>query len=51
MGAVSTKVVKWDADLFFAPQNTSAFFNPETLEKWKTLMPGRLARIAGPLCG
>ncbi|TGJ79538.1 hypothetical protein E0Z10_g9226 [Xylaria hypoxylon] len=39
----STRVVKWEADASFAPENTTEFFSDDTLNRWKTLMPGTKA--------
>ncbi|KAF9729246.1 hypothetical protein PMIN06_000147 [Paraphaeosphaeria minitans] len=34
-----TKIVKFEADPAFVPNNTAEFFSPATLEKWNTMMP------------
>ncbi|KAH6676942.1 hypothetical protein F5X68DRAFT_245980 [Plectosphaerella plurivora] len=33
------KVIKWEADATFVPNNTVEFFEPLTVDRWKTLLP------------
>ncbi|RDW69758.1 hypothetical protein BP6252_08778 [Coleophoma cylindrospora] len=36
---IPTKVVKWEADMDYAPRNMTHFFTDETLAKWNALLP------------
>lgn len=43
--AVDLKVIKWESDASFVPNNTVDFFEPATVDRWKTLLPGKFSRI------
>ncbi|KAG7111656.1 Oxidase ustYa like protein [Verticillium longisporum] len=36
---VATKVIKWESDPSFVPNNTAEFFEQQTVDKWQSLLP------------
>ncbi|KAG7112186.1 Oxidase ustYa like protein [Verticillium longisporum] len=35
----ATKVIKWESDPSFVPNNTAEFFEQQTVDKWQSLLP------------